>query len=92
MEVEEKVIVETKYNVKEELQGILDLFQIQSSSGKEGVMRHYIKTIVNKIPNTNLQEDLKGNLLITKGKVEEKEVYPCVIAHMDIPLFLQLYL
>lgn len=83
MEQEIKEIKELQYSVEKELPLMLDLFSIQSYTGKEGLMKIFIGNILSKIEGVFLEEDTYGNILITKGEISAEDYYPCIIAHMD---------
>lgn len=60
------------------------LLNIQSPSGNEGNMIRFLIHFINKkFPNTVINQDKHGNLYVTKGKLNEGEFYPCLVAHLD---------
>lgn len=57
------------------------LYCVFSPSMNEKKMRRFIKRWISEhVSGTNIEQDTRGNLLITKGKAES---YPCLCAHMD---------
>jgi putative aminopeptidase FrvX len=50
------------------------LYRINSKSGKEHLMKSFLKSLY------PFEEDTHGNLYLTKG---ESETYPCFVAHLD---------
>ena len=83
MEQEIKEIKELQYSVEKELPSMLELFSIQSYTGKEGFMKTFINNVLSKIEGVFFKEDTYGNILITKGEISAEDYYPCIIAHMD---------
>jgi hypothetical protein len=67
---------------KKAIQEMIDIFSVQSPSGKEFAMQTFLKKELNK-HLVSYTQDYYGNILVTKGKLEEGEYYPCVVAHMD---------
>ena len=62
---------------------IRDVMSIPSCSGREEMMKAYIKQFA-RVRGITFKEDLKGNLYLTKGKpTKEDGYYPCLINHMD---------
>lgn len=59
-----------------------NVLKIPSCSGHEELIARYIENFCldNKIV---YKRDFKGNFYITKGKVNEEEYFPCIVAHMD---------
>lgn len=69
--------------IKLDVNFLKKICRVQSPSGQERNMINFIKNFIKLVENTNCVEDKYGNLLITKGELEEGEFYPCLIAHMD---------
>jgi hypothetical protein len=65
-------------NVKE----LYEVMQVPSCSRYEFRMAAYIILWARK-NGIDYKFDKKGNVYLTKGKLEEGEFYPCVTAHMD---------
>ena len=65
-------------NVKE----LYEVMQVPSCSRYEFRMAAYIILWARK-NGIDYKFDRKGNVYLTKGKLEEGEFYPCVTAHMD---------
>lgn len=64
--------------------GLLNkLYKIQSPSKKELGVMTFIESKLKKIKNIEYKFDKIGNLLITKGELNEGEYYPCIVAHTD---------
>lgn len=55
------------------------LYEISSPSGKEQVMRSFIKSLLSGM-KVNFTEDKVGNIYATKG---ESDTYPCIVCHTD---------
>lgn len=63
------------------VESMIDIFKVQSKSGKEERMIKYVLDYIDKnYPDAIIGRDLKGNVYITKGSAK---TYPCVIAHLD---------
>lgn len=63
------------------MQLLKQLYEIHSPSKREKRMRKFIRWwILNNIPGATVTTDSNGNLLVTKGNMDE---YPCIVAHMD---------
>lgn len=65
-------------NVKE----LYEVMQVPSYSRYEFRMASFIMLWARK-NNIDYEFDKKGNIYLTKGKLEEGEFYPCVTSHMD---------
>lgn len=67
---------------------MIQIFRRQAPTGDEFEMQAYLFELLekiaqkSKIPITYDFDDV-GNILITKGTIEEGEFYPCIVAHMD---------
>ena len=70
---EEKIISRIKYKVEEELPSMIELFSVESHTGKEYLMLGFIEDIISKIEGLTYQKDVHGNILITKGNIATEE-------------------
>lgn len=61
---------------------LYEVMQVPSCSRYEFRMAAYIILWARK-NNVDYKFDKKGNIYLTKGKLEEGEFYPCVTSHMD---------
>lgn len=61
---------------------VYDLMSVPTYSRNERRMQLYIINWARQ-RGIDVEYDAKGNLYLTKGKLEEGEVYPCVTSHMD---------
>jgi len=61
---------------------LYEVMQVPSCSRYEFRMAAYIILWARK-NNIDYKFDKKGNVYLTKGKLEEGEFYPCVTSHMD---------
>lgn len=61
---------------------LYEVMQVPSCSRYEFRMAAYIVLWARK-NNVDYKFDKKGNIYLTKGKLEEGEFYPCVTSHMD---------
>ena len=60
-----------------------DIMSIPSCSGKEQMMKEYIRQFAHD-REIMIEEDGKGNLYLTKGKTtNENGYYPCLVNHLD---------
>lgn len=59
---------------------LISTLSIQTISRQQEKMQEYIKYRAEKIKGASLVSDTKGNIYITKGKIDN---YPCVVSHMD---------
>lgn len=61
---------------------LTNVLKIPSFSGHEHLVARYIENfcIDNKILYT---KDFKGNIYVTKGKLENGQYFPCAVSHMD---------
>ena len=75
-------MIETTINTKTGLGLLKKLATIQSYSGEEQEMLDFIKKSINKL-DVKYETDIIGNILITKGVLNEGEYYPCIVAHTD---------
>lgn len=69
-------------NREKAIADMMRVFLIQSPSGEEEDMTKYLMSILNTML-VKYKIDEFGNILITKGELEEGESYPCIVAHMD---------
>lgn len=63
------------------ISNMVSIFSIQSPSGKEYMMKAFILGKL-KAMHVSYTVDPMGNILVTKGNIEEGEYYPCIVAHM----------
>jgi len=84
--------VKTKEKVKEtslkkvpekDIELLFQLYKIQSPSRHEETMILFLKQHISRIPGISFKSDKIGNILVSKGKLNEGEYYPCIVAHMD---------
>jgi tripeptide aminopeptidase len=59
-----------------------EVLEIPTYTGKEDLMVEFIIDFCQK-NNLSYYKDSKNNVYVTKGKVEQNEFYPCVVAHTD---------
>lgn len=70
--------IKTKRIMNKDL--LKQLYKLHSPSGSERKMRKFLKRQARACGATDIQQDVFGNLFITKGTAD---TYPCVAAHMD---------
>lgn len=61
---------------------IFDIMSVPSVSGKEGLMKEFIRQFAEE-RDIGVMEDQKGNIYLTKGELGSDEYYPCLVNHMD---------
>lgn len=70
---------------QEDIDLLVEMYKIRSCSKYEQEMVKFVqKYIKEHVPTAVVETDAMGNMLITKGVLNEGCFYPCVAAHMDI--------
>jgi len=67
---------------KEKLEQLIDILSLPTYFGHERIVMDYLIDY-GQSKDYIVKKDKKGNVYFTKGKIKEKEFYPCVCAHTD---------
>jgi putative aminopeptidase FrvX len=79
----EVCVIETKSTYKEDVDFMKEVFSIQSYSHQEEMMVAYVENKLSNHKDITWIKDVHGNILITKGALNNGEYYPCLAAHLD---------